>query len=117
MITRTTNLGEQFDPYFMYWVPFIASIVCAAILLVVFFSRLRRPGLAFLVFILLAVACAWSAVQSVWYGFFSNEWLGELAKQVMSMPVVAYTVGYVLIGLTAIMTLTSLRQPENEREY
>jgi hypothetical protein len=111
------NLGKQFDPYFMYWVPFIASIVCAATLFVVFFSRLRRPGLAFVVFILLAVACAWSVVQLVWYGFFNNEWLGELAEQVMAIPILAYCAGYALIVVTAIMTLKSPRLPESEPEY
>lgn len=110
------NLGKQFNPYSMYWVPFIACFVCAAILLVVFFSRLRRPGLAFLVFVLLVVAGAWSVVQLVWYGFFSNEWLSDLAKQVMAVPIIAYLVSYALIVVTAIMTLKSPRLPGNEVE-
>ena len=104
------SLGPQFNPYSMDWLPFAICAGSAVLLALVFLSRLRRGGLAFLAFLLTAVAAMGATVQLVWYGFFEQEQLFQIADAVMSKPRPLYVVCYVLAAVTIMMTLTSTRR-------
>ena len=105
-------LSERFDPYLMDWLPFLACLVCGALLILVLLSRLRRPGLSFLAFLLFCVAAFGASCQLAWYGFFVQQDLADLAKTAMTNPVALYVGSYVLVGLTVLLTLTSTRPRE-----
>ena len=102
-------LGERFNPYLMDWVPFLAWFVCGTLLIVVFFSRLRRRGLAFLALLGLAAASFGSAIQLVWYGFIEQKGLSEIADKVMSHRIALYVASYILLAFTVLLTLSSTR--------
>ncbi len=107
---RTTVLedafGERFDPYLMDWLPFLAPPLCGAMLVLVFLSRIRRRGLSFLAFLLLALAGFGTLVQLAYYGFFQQRELADIYRKAVAHPAETHIATYVLAGLVAIMTLT-----------
>ena len=99
-------LGERFNPYSMDYLPLVSWAACSGVLAVVFLTRLRRPGIA-VVGALLAIAAAGGAlVQCFWYELASDVDSEGLA-QLIARPGVSYGGSYALMGLTALLTLTS----------
>jgi len=67
-----------------------------------------RPGIALIVLLLMVVAIAGTVAQLVRCGLISLTPVAEVA-QVLA-PMEAYCASYLLVGLTALMTLTATRK-------
>lgn len=107
-------LGERFDPYVMHWFPFAASTAASVLLLGVLLTRLRRPGLAFLAFVFLAVSSSATAAQLALYGFVQQVDLAKFGQEVMSDPVMVHIGAYALLGVALLLTLTATRISRND---
>ena len=79
---------------------------CAVLLDRVFLTRILRPDTAFFVLLLMAAAVAGSVAQLSWYDRILSE---PVAKGLMESPVIIYIASYVLLVVTALMTLTATR--------
>jgi hypothetical protein len=103
-------LGHEANVCEVYPLSFLLWPVCAVLLALVFLTRLLRPGTAFIVLLLLAVAIGGSVVQLSWYGRILSEPVIEGLK---NKPVFIYFASYVLLIITALMTLTATRKRRN----
>lgn len=101
VLAKETSVSE------VYLLSFVAWPACAVLLALVFLTRILRPGTAFFVLVLLAVAVAGSVVQLSWYGRLLTE---PIAKVLFEKPLVLYVLTYALLIITALMTLTATRK-------
>ncbi len=102
-------IGEEFETA-VYWLPLASWPICGVLLLLVFLSRILRPGVAFLSFILAAVAVTGIALQISWYGLINIGQFAELSSELMGRPLVLFGATYGLMVVTALMTLTRTRR-------
>ncbi len=105
-------LGKEPNVCEVYLLSFVTWPACAVLLGLVFLTRILRPGTAFLVLLLTAAAVAGSVAQLSWYGTILSE---PMAKGLMNSPVIVYCVSYVLLAVTALMTLTATRTRKSRR--
>ncbi len=106
-IERT--FGEEFNPYFLDWLPFLASFACGGMLILIFLTRIRRGGMAFFVFLLICATGFSAAVQLARYGWIDQPELGKLAGRAFAAPQAVYIGAYALIGITILLTLSRIR--------
>lgn len=105
------QLGNKFSIIDnVYWLPFIAWPICSVLLFLVFLTRVHRPGLACLAFLLLVLAICGSVLQLGWYGLISFEPLAEIVQELVAKPAGVFIASYILIIITAMMTLTAPRK-------
>ena len=100
VLSRESNVCD------VYLLSFVVWPACAVLLSLVFLTRMLRPSTAFLVLMLVAVSIAGSVVQLSWYGRMLSM---PVAKGLMGRPVVIYCASYLLLVVTALMTLTATR--------
>ncbi len=103
-------IDEEFGKSAVYWLPLASWPVCVVLLLLVFLTRILRAGMAFLSFILGAVAVTGTALQISWYGLISIGQFAELSSELMNRPLVLFGATYGLMVITALMTLTRTRR-------
>ena len=106
VLAKESNVCE------VYLLSFVTWPACAVLLGLVFLTRILRPGAAFLVLLLMAAAVAGSVAQLSWYGRILSE---PMAKGLMESPVIVYCASYVLLVVTALMTLTATRTRRSRR--
>lgn len=87
--------------------PLVVWPACAVLLSLVFLTRILRPSTAFLVLMLVVVSIAGSVAQLSWHGRMLSM---PVAKGLMERPVVIYCASYLLLVVTALMTLTATRK-------
>lgn len=110
------QLGRQFSPYVIDWLPFATWPLCSFVMLIVLVTRIRRRGLAFVAFIIMTLAVIGSVIQLTWHGFISFEPLVEIlherqeVQKMMAESLAIFCASYVLLLVTALMTLTANRQ-------
>jgi hypothetical protein len=97
----------------VYLLPLVAWPVCAVLLFVVLLTRVRRPAIAFLSLLLMAIAIAGSVVQLVWYGSISLPSAAQTARGLMRVTPNVYYASYLLLVVTALMTLTGTAKRQN----
>jgi len=94
----------------VYWLPFITWPVCSVLLFLVFVTRILRPGLAFLAFLLLLLGIFGSVLQLVWYGLIPIESITGIVQKFAAEPKGTFFTSYVMLIITAMMTLTATRK-------
>ena len=94
----------------VYWLPFVAWPVCSVLLFLIFVTRIHRPVIAFLAFLFLLLGAFGSAVQLSWYGLISIKPLDGIIQQFEKEPISIFIASYLLLIVTAIMTLTATRK-------
>ena len=99
--------GEDVPLVDVYLLPFLAWPVSALLLLLVFVTRISRPGVAILGLLLLLVAVAGAVVQFSSYGLIPLPTVADPARELMQRPAAAYLISYLLLAATAFMTLTA----------
>lgn len=104
------ELGDKFSTDNVYWLPFIAWPICSVLLFLVFLTRILRPGIACLAFLLLLLAICGSVLQLTWYGLISLEPIVEIVQEFAAEPVGVFITSYILVIVTALMTLTAPRK-------
>ncbi|MHC4640836.1 MAG: zinc ribbon domain-containing protein [Planctomycetota bacterium] len=102
--------ADESDTCDMYWLPFVVWPACSVLLFLVLLTRLRRPGTAFLAFLFMVAAVAGSLAQLSWYGLVPSETIAQLAGEFMKEPVPVYISSYVLLVVTALLTLSGTRK-------
>ena len=102
--------GREFNARDVYLLPFAVWPVCAVLLFLVFVTRILRPLTAFVALLLMIVAIAGAVVQLVWCGIVSLVPVAEVAQGLIQAPVAVYCASYLLVALTALMTLTATRK-------
>ena len=108
--------GEEFNPYFMDWLPFFASFACGTMLFLVFVTRIRRGGMAFWAFLLLCTSAFLAAIQLARYGWLDQAELRKLADGVFAERMAVYVGAYVLMGMTVLLTLSRMTRPIDAAE-
>lgn len=104
------QLGNKFITDNVYWLPFIAWPICSVLLFLVFLTRILRPGIACLTFLLLLLAICGSVLQLALCGLISFELTAEIVQELVAKPVEVFIASYILIIITAMMTLTAPRK-------
>jgi len=104
------KLGSRFSPYVMYWLPFMAWPLCAGLLFLVFITRLRRAGIAFLAILLMAMAGFGFALELTWYGLTSSHSLTDIAEGILRKSSMVFGLTYTFLIVTALMMLTATRK-------
>lgn len=104
------ELGNKFSIDNVYWLPFIAWPICSVLLFLVFLTRILRPGIACLAFLLLVLAICGSVLQLGWYGLISFEPIAEIVQELVAKPAGVFIASYILVIVTAMMTLTAPRK-------
>ncbi|MHC4569044.1 MAG: hypothetical protein ACYTE3_25195 [Planctomycetota bacterium] len=99
--------GEHVAPQGAYLLPFVAWPVSVLSLLLVFLTRISRPGVAVLALLLLIGAVAGSVGQLAWYGLIPLTPATDVAGPLMQRPATVYCASYLLLVVTAFMTLTA----------
>lgn len=102
--------GSELDAPDIYLLPFAAWPACAALLFLVFVTRILRPVTALIVLLLMIVAIAGTVVQLVRCGLISLTPVAEVAQVLMQASMEVYCASYLLLVLTALMTLTAMRK-------
>ena len=105
--------GKDADLPDVYLLPFVAWPVSAVLLLLVFLTRIFRPGAALLALLLMILAIAGSAAQFAWYGLIPLAPVVEATQDFMQTPVAVYSASYMLLAMTALMTLTAATRRRN----
>jgi hypothetical protein len=103
-------LGSGQDMPDVHLLPLVAWPVSAALLLLVFVTRILRPRVAFLALLLMIVAMAGSISQLAWCGSIALPAAAEAAQGFMQTMPAVYLASYLLLLLTALMTLTATRK-------
>ena len=86
-------------------------------LFLAFVTRILRPGVALLALFLMVVAVAGLAAQLTWYGSISLPPVAEVAREFMQATPAVYFASYLLLVLTALMTLTATsKRPDGHIE-
>lgn len=109
-------LGTELNAYNIYPLPSVTWPACAVLLFLVLLSRIRRYGVALLVLLLMIVAIAGVVVQFSWYGLTSFEPMTDVVQELMRAPLAVYCASYVLLILTAMMTLTATSKHKSRRK-
>lgn len=104
------QLGNDFSIDDVYWLPFITWPVCSVLLFLVFLTRILRPGMAFFAFLLLLLAIFGSVLQLAWYGLISIEPIAVIVQEFVAEPKGAFVASYIMLIITAMMTLTATRK-------
>jgi magnesium-transporting ATPase (P-type) len=94
----------------VYWFPFVAWPVCSVLLFLIFVTRIHRPGVAFVAFLFLLLGVFGSAVQLSWDGLVSIKPLDGIIQQFEKEPMSIFIASYLLLIVTALMTLTATRK-------
>jgi hypothetical protein len=94
----------------VYWLPFVTWPVCSVLLFLIFVTRIHRAGIAFLAFLLLLLGIFGSVLQLSWYGLISIKPLEGVIQQFEKEPMGIFFASYLLLIVTAIMTLTATRR-------
>lgn len=94
----------------VYWLPFITWPVCSVLLFLVFLTRILRPGMAFLAFLLLLLAIFGSVLQLAWYGLIPIEPIAVIVQEFTAEPKGTFVTSYIMLIITAMMTLTATRK-------
>ncbi len=100
-------LNRQLNVCDVNLLPLVVWPACAVLLSLVFLTRILRPSTAFLVLMLVAVSVAGLVAQLSWHGRMLSM---PVAKGLMERPVVIYCASYLLLVVTALMTLTATRK-------
>jgi hypothetical protein len=108
--TIESLLGSGEDMPDVHLLPLIAWPTSAALLFLVFVTRIFRPRVAFLALLLMIVAMAGSITQLAWYGSVALPSAAEAARRLMKTMPAVYLASYLLFLLTALMTLTATRK-------
>jgi hypothetical protein len=93
-----------------YWLPLIIWPLCSILLLLVFITRILRPGMAFLAFLLFLLGLFGTLFQFAWYGLISIEPIAVIVKEFVTEPKGIFVVSYLMLIITALMTLTATRK-------
>ncbi len=101
---------QEFEKSAVYWLPLASWPACAVLLVLVFLTRILRAGVAFLSFILGAVAVTGTVLQMSWYGLINIGQFAELSSELMGRPLALFGATYGLMVITALMTLTRTRR-------
>ena len=110
-------LGRKADIPYLHLLPSMAWPVSAILLLLVVVTRIFRPGVAFLALLLMVVALAGSLVQLASYGAISLPPATGAAQRFMQATPAVYFTSYLLLLLTALMTLTATtKRPKTQTE-
>ena len=104
------QLGNDFSIDDVYWLPFVAWPICSVLLFLVFVTRIHRPGLAFLAFLLLLLGIFGSLLQLSWYGLISIEPIDVIVQEFAAEPKGIFVTSYIMLIITATMTLTATRK-------
>ena len=104
------QLGNDFSIEDVYWLPFITWPVCSVLLFLVFVTRILRPGMAFLAFLFLLLGIFGSVLQLAWYGLISIEPIAVIVQEFAAEPKAAFIASYIMLIITAMMTLTATRK-------
>ncbi len=104
------HLGNDFSIDDVYWLPFITWPVCSVLLFLVFLTRIHRPGMAFLAFLLLLLAIFGSVLQLAWYGLIPIEPIAVIVQAFVAEPKGTFVTSYIMLIITAMMTLTATRK-------
>jgi len=104
------QLGNNFSIDEVYWLPFITWPVCSVLLFLVFVTRILRPGMAVLAFLLLLLGLFGSMLQLAWYGLISSEPIAGIARGFAAEPKGVFVTSYIMLIITALMTLTATRK-------
>jgi hypothetical protein len=104
------HLGNNFSIDDVYWLPFITWPVCSVLLFLVFITRILRPGMAFLAFLLLLLGLFGSVLQLAWYGLIPSESIAVIVQEFVSEPKGTFVTSYIMLIITAMMTLTATRK-------
>jgi DNA-directed RNA polymerase subunit RPC12/RpoP len=94
----------------VYLLPLVAWPLCTVLLLLVFISRILRPGMAFLAFLLFLLGIAGSVFQFAWYGLISFEPIVTIVQEFVAEPKGIFVVSYLMLIITALMSLTATRK-------
>jgi len=106
----TEQIADEAETCDMYWLPFVVWPACSVLLFLVFLSRLGRPGVAFFALLLMLVTIAGSLAQLSWYELVPLETIAKGAGEFMKAPVPVYISSYVLLIVTALLTLSGTRK-------
>ena len=104
-------LGTDVNVQDVYLLPLAAWPVSALLLLLVLLTRIFRPVAAPLALLLMVVAIAGSVAQLAWYGLAPLAPVAEVVQEFMQAPAAVYCASYLLLALTALMTLTARVKP------
>jgi len=100
-------LGFELKEQDVHILPLAAWSISAVMMLLVFLTRIRRLGVAMVAFLLMILAVSGLVAQLVWYGLIPLSSVAEAIDQFMQAPETVYIASYVLLVLTAFMTLTA----------
>jgi len=94
----------------VYLLPLVAWPLCTVLLLLVFISRILRPGMGFIAFLLFLLGIAGSVFQFAWYGLISFEPIATIVQEFVAEPKGIFVMSYLMLIITAMMTLTAPRK-------
>ena len=100
-------LGFELKQQDLHILPLAAWSTSAVMLLLVFLTRIRRLGVAIVAFLLMILAVSGLVAQLVWYDLIPLSSVAEAIDQFMQALETVYIASYVLLVLTAFMTLTA----------
>jgi hypothetical protein len=104
------QLVNDFSIDDVYWLPFVTWPVCSVLLFLVFVTRILRPGMAFLAFLLLVLGIFGSVLQLVWYDLILIEPIAVIVQEFAAEPKGIFVASYIMLIITAMMTLTATRK-------
>lgn len=94
----------------VYWLPLVAWPVCSVLLLLVFITRILRPGMAFIAFLLFLLGVVGSVFQLTWYGWIKSEPIAVIVQEFTAEPKGIFVLSYLMLIITALMSLTATRK-------
>ena len=80
-----------------YLLPLVAWPVCVVLLLLVFISRILRPGLAFIAFLLLLLGIAGCVFQLTWCGLIEYEPIAVIVQEFATEPEGIFVLSYLML--------------------
>ncbi len=109
----------------IYLLPLFAWPVCLVLLFLVFITRILRPGMAFITLLLVLLAIVGTVFQFTWCGLILSEPLIAIVQEFVAEPKGIFVLSYLMIFITALMTLTATRKspfgfnniPANTKKY
>ncbi|MCP4608340.1 MAG: hypothetical protein GY845_06465 [Planctomycetes bacterium] len=104
------QLGNDFSIDDVYWLPFVTWPVCSVLLFLVFVTRILRPGMVFLAFLLLLLGIFGSVLQLSWYGLIPIEPIAVIVEEFAAEPKGIFVTSYIMLIITAMMTLTATKK-------
>lgn len=107
-------LGTELNARDIYPLPSVIWPACAVLLFLALLTRIRRYAVASLVLLFMIVAIAGAVVQLSWYGLIPLAPMTDVVQELMKAPVAVYCASYVLLILTAMMTLTATSKQKSQ---